>query len=1114
MSRPLPNIDEVFFAALERESPEARSAYLDEVCGSDPDLRRRVERLLDAQSKVGNFLDAPAAGATLTLAPPQAIEGPGTAIGPYKLLEQIGEGGMGVVYMAEQTQPVRRKVALKIIKPGMDTKQVIARFEAERQALELMDHPNIARVLDAGATESSRPYFVMELVKGVPITEYSDQHRLTIPERLNLFMQVCHAVQHAHQKGVIHRDIKPSNVLVTSLDGVPLPRVIDFGIAKATGPSLTDKTLFTGFAQLVGTPLYMSPEQAELSAVDVDTRTDIYSLGVLLYELLTGTTPFDQNTFRTAALDEVRRIIREQEPPKPSTRLSGLGATTTTVSENRQTDPRKLNRSLRGELDWIVMKALEKDRNRRYETPSGLARDVERYLAGEPVEAGPPSAWYCFRKFARRNRLVLTATGLIALSLVAGTTVSVWQAIVARHARAEAIAQRDEARRAVDDMYTDVAEKWLAQQAALEPMQRIFLQKALAYYQRFAGEESADPKVRSKAGSAYERMGLIQERLGRYPEAEAAHRRGMAILEKLVAGAPLVSDYRSGLASIQSNLGDMLNKLGQHAEGELLLRKAITLGEKLVADSPAVAQYRDGLAAYHDNLGSILRETGRTSEAEQAHRRAVALREELVSNSPSVPEYRNALARSQHNLGNLLQNTGRWAEAEHEYRRSIAIGEKLAADAPSVPQYRGNLADRRKNLGDLLYRMGHFGEAEQVYRQAIALLEKLVSDSPSVPEYLDRLVLSLNGLGAVCLIDRPAEAVQAFRRASDLSTKLVANLPSVVGYQSDLAMSQGNLGEALKKIGRYSEAEQAYRQAIALNEKLAGDSPSVPQYRTYLAAGFANLGNLLRMSGRRVEAEQPYRRAIALEEKLAADSPSVPQYRSDLAWSHRDLGSLLGQIGRRAGSEPEYRLAVVLFEKLVAELPASAEYQDGLTSSDAKLASFLEAAGRPVEAEQALRRAIGHADKLADAEAQNEVSWVLATKPNRGLHEQQLALQLAKKAVEREPQNGSYWNTLGLAHYRGGDWKAAIQAFEKSMQLEAGDNPAPWLFLAMACWQNGEREKARSWYDKAIQGMEKNKSQDEELGRFRAEAAVLLCITEHAAATGKKGENAKQSSTP
>ena len=323
---------------------------------------------------------------------------------------------MGVVYVAEQTQPVRRKVALKIIKPGMDTKQVIARFEAERQALAMMDHPNIAKVLDAGATESGRPYFVMELVRGIPITDYCDREQLSIPERLELFVLVCRAVQHAHQKGIIHRDLKPSNILVTVIDGAAVPKVIDFGVAKATGAALTERTLYTGFHQFVGTPLYMSPEQADLSGMDMDTRSDIYSLGVLLYELLTGTTPFDQETFRTAAFDEMRRIIREEEPPKPSTRLSSLGATRTTVSANRKADARHLDRTVRGELDWIVMKALEKDRRRRYETANDFAADVMRYLTDQPVEACPPSAWYPLGKFARRNRVALTTTGLVVLS--------------------------------------------------------------------------------------------------------------------------------------------------------------------------------------------------------------------------------------------------------------------------------------------------------------------------------------------------------------------------------------------------------------------------------------------------------------------------------------------------------------------------------------------------------------------------------------------------------------------------------------------------------------------------------------------------------------------------
>ena len=394
----------IFLEALDCKGVDELRRFLDQACGTDPALRPRVEELLRAHQDAGAFLGG-AEQQDATRDQPVA-ERPGTIIGPYKLLEQIGEGGFGLVFMAEQQQPVRRKVALKILKPGMDTRQVIARFEAERQALALMDHPNIARVLDAGETGSGRPHFVMELVKGVPITDYCDQNRLTTRERLALFTHVCHAVQHAHHKGIIHRDLKPSNVMVTLHDGVPVVKVIDFGIAKALGQQLTDKTLFTGFAQMVGTPMYMSPEQAQLSGLDIDTRSDIYSLGVLLYELLAGMTPFDKERLRTVGYDEMRRIIREEDPPSPSTRLSTLGQAAVTVSAERQSDPKRLCRLLRGELDWIVMKALEKDRNRRYETANELARDVDRYLKDEPVQACPPSAWYRFRKFTRRHKTV------------------------------------------------------------------------------------------------------------------------------------------------------------------------------------------------------------------------------------------------------------------------------------------------------------------------------------------------------------------------------------------------------------------------------------------------------------------------------------------------------------------------------------------------------------------------------------------------------------------------------------------------------------------------------------------------------------------------------------
>ncbi len=436
------NEEAIFHQALALSLPEERAAYLEQACAGDPALRESIESLLKANEGASSFLFGPAPALRAHNRQP-GREGSGTVIGPYKLLEKIGEGGMGVVYMAEQTVPVRRKVALKIIKPGMDTRHVIARFEAERQALALMEHPNIARVLDAGSTESGRPYFVMELVRGIPITDYCDGERLSIDERLDLFVVVCQAVQHAHQQGIIHRDIKPSNVLITLHDGVPVPKIIDFGIAKATGQQLlTDKTLFTGFAQLMGTPLYMSPEQAALSGIDVDIRSDIYSLGVLLYELLTGTTPFDKDALQMAALDEVWRIIREEDPPTPSTRLRKDDGGRMKDGPKRESrsgfwpfSSFILHPSSFQELDWIVMKSLEKDRSRRYETASAFAADVARYQADQPVEAGPPSAWYCARKFARRHRLGLAMAAIVAMSSMVVAGVWTWSAIRLDRAR-------------------------------------------------------------------------------------------------------------------------------------------------------------------------------------------------------------------------------------------------------------------------------------------------------------------------------------------------------------------------------------------------------------------------------------------------------------------------------------------------------------------------------------------------------------------------------------------------------------------------------------------------------------------------------------------------------
>jgi serine/threonine protein kinase/tetratricopeptide (TPR) repeat protein len=906
------NVRSIFLAAVENHAPAQWGSFLADACAGNPDLRRRVEVLLQAHGESDPLLDHPAP--SLFAAQEEPVrEGPGSIIGVYRLLEPLGEGGFGVVFLAEQQQPLRRQVALKILKPGMDTRQVIARFEAERHALALMDHTHIARVLDAGETAGGRPYFVMELVRGAPITDYCDQHQLVPRERLELFLAVCRAVQHAHQKGIIHRDLKPSNILVTVQDGVPVVKVIDFGIAKALGPPLTASSLNTGSAQLIGTPLYMSPEQAERGGLDIDTRSDIYSLGVLLYELLAGTTPFDKDRLSQVGYDELRRIIREEEPPKPSTRVTTLGQAATIVSARRRSDPRRLSELFRKEPDWIVMKALEKDRNRRYETVSAFAVDVQRYLNHEPVQACPPSGWYRFRKWARRHQSMVAAAGAVLFIGVIAWAVSTVlivrqrdeaqeqralaqeQRELAQAQRTVAQEQREQARRAVDEMYTEVAERWLSQQPHLQDLQRRFLLKALHYYEAFAQEQSAAPALRHQAGVAYRRVGDIQSRLGKHADAEAAYNQAVRLQAALVAALPATPDYRRELAAGLYNLGALLMDRGRRTEAKEAYRRALRVREQLATDFPTEPLYRWDLAKSHNNLGLLLEQTSRPQDAEQAYHQAIALQEKLIAEVPAGPGYRQELAKSYNNLAVLLTTRDRLPEAEQAYHQALAVQEELATAFAARPEYRHELASTRNNLALLLWFTGRLPDAEQALRQAAAVREKLAEEFPAVTDY--RVNLARGQLNLANVLDeagRLKEAEQAYRRAAAVLEKLAAESPGMPGLRDDLAKAYCQLGSLLDKAHRPHEAAPIYRQALAWARQAVEAAPQVGAYRRTLSVAHYRVGEWR-------AAVQVLREAV----ELGADDV--------LAWFY--LAMAHGQLGEKGQARPWYDRACAVMEK-------------------------------------------------------------------------------------------------------------------------------------------------------------------------------------------------------
>ncbi len=818
-------------------------ARLDEVAS-------RPEPLVDALRGVGESLSQPpelAAAVAAVLAGNKVraskVEAPSTAdtvIGGYRIVGELGRGGMGRVYRAAHPR-LDQEVALKVLRPGMDSAPILARFEAERQALALMEHPHIARVSDGGVTENGQPFFVMELVRGVPITRYCEEHGLGLRRRLELFIDVCQAVQHAHQKGVIHRDLKPSNILVAEYDARATPKIIDFGVARAIerrGDAETE------IGMLVGTPEYMSPEQASLSSRDMDTRSDIYALGVILYELLTGDTPIARHRVRALPVLELLRLIREEDPPAPSMRASQLPS-------DRIPQP-AIHKSRWKELDWITLKALDKDRGRRYETASALADDVRRFLTDELVLACPPSNTYRLRKLVRRHKGPALASALILLALlggVAGTTVGLvlanrerWIAETERDKTREALTAETRARKqtmATLNGLTDDVVRLLGQQVTLAKQDRVFLDKIVADYAAFAALPGQDEETRAIRAEGHLRVGFVHGKLGESAQALSSYGLAREQYRSLVADFPANLDHRLQLLITHNKMGDRLREMGRHSEAEAEFRQAQDLCAKGIADLPTNPAHRRELSVSHLNMGVMFTSLGKFGEAAIEYRQALALRHDLAAELPDQPEYRRELAQTHHALASALKGLGKLREAEDEYRHSLALREQLVADFPTIPRFRGDLALGRNDLAILVANEGNLAQAEEEYRHALAAQKHLA-----------------------------------------------AEFPSVSGYRTALAKTHNNLGNLLRKMKKPQEGETELRASLALLKQLAGDLPLATEHAIDLGGGYCNFGNLLREDGKPAESLDWYQLAIETLAPVVEQEPRLVDARRFLHNSH------------------------------------------------------------------------------------------------------------------------------------------------------------------------------------------------------------------------------------
>lgn len=863
-------LEAIFIAALDIAGEVARRKYVQQACGNDAALMARVEELIANHLLAGSFLgssDLPQYGSD------RIEDFPDSQIGQYQLLKRIGQGGMGVVFLAEQTAPFQRQVAVKVIRAGMDSAQVVARFEQERQALALMNHPNIAKVIDGGLTPDGRPYFAMELIEGLPITQYCDQFQLTPRQRLDLFRPVCEAIQHAHQKGIIHRDLKPSNVLVTETEGKPTAKVIDFGVAKAIGTRLAAETLHTHLGSIIGTLEYMSPEQAVPDQDDVDTRSDIYCLGVLLFELLTGTTPLQRQNLKNAAVHELLRFICEEETPKPSDRLSAI-QDLTAIAASRGVEPKALEHALKGDLDWIVMKCLEKDRNRRYASASAVARDIERFLSDEPVEAGPPGTTYRMRKFLWRNRWALTVASLLLLTMVVGiigTTIGMIQAargradardalVISEKQRVRAERHYQRAMSAVDRLLTHVGEVRLESVPLMDQTRLRLLQDALDFYREMLQEEDDDPVARRELGLAWRRVGDLQSRLGD-KQAEDSFKRAIEIQQQLLKERPDDDHTNHDYVKSQRYLGYELFRCGRLPEAgqiasELLSRQSFTTDEAISEQS---------LLLYLQ--GSIYSATRKSDEAILAFKEGLALTDSLVRSNPSRTEYQLSRANVLNRLGSEYRVRRSWEEAERYYEDSRAAMDQLLTIEPDNPTAKLRLAVVYNNLGLLFSNRDRPTDAMAANQKAISLFSALDRDHPGLPDYKWLLARSLNNTALFhSRSGDPAQAAAENEKVVLIFKELMNSFPQRLDFMESYASSCGNQGKYLGELDRHEESISWNTKAIEGTEQLLAIEPNHTESRLTLHGNLIGRAGSYRQLGKMELALPDYHRSLELSQ--------------------------------------------------------------------------------------------------------------------------------------------------------------------------------------------------------------------------------------------------------